>query len=240
MMIRLILPVLFLCLPLASAEDAGFTEEEADGVKYRLFDPKAKKDSYKLLVFLPGGSGDANFTTWCRSIYRMSVPDDFLAVQMIAPDWKTPANIWPSDFIPTDGMKTPIDEAFGSIVKAVGKKYELEKGAAFTFSWSSGGPASYLIAATQKDVKGHFIAMSVFREAWLPKSLRRYKGQRFFLYHSPEDQICRIGLARAAGERLKKEKAEVKFQTYEGGHGWPNPPSHFGPIREAFAWMTKD
>jgi predicted peptidase len=216
----------------------GFTGE-VDGLKYKIFEPKAKYASYKLLVFLPGGRGDEGFTGWCQSIYRMAIPDDFIAVQMIAPEWNTPSAIWPTNYFPTPDMKKPIDELFTGMVKDLRKTHKITKNELYTLSWSSGGPAAYVIAATQPEVKGHFIAMSVFRENWLPKRLRSYKNQRFFLYHSPDDEVCKLDLARKAEERLKKEKAEVKFEEYPGGHGWTQGVGSFDTIKKAFEWLSR-
>ena len=125
------------------------------------------------------------------------------------------------------------------VVEDAGSVYKIEDGEVFTLSWSSGGPAAYLGAATRSEVKGHFVAMSVFREAWLPRRLNRFRGQRFFLYHSPEDPVCLIALAEAAKVRLEKEGAEVKWRTYSGGHGWAPGNDHFAVVREALAWMTE-
>lgn len=237
---RIILSFIAATISFTSAEEAAFTEYEVEGMNYRVFEPKARKPSYKLLVFIPGGTGGADFTPWCETIYRLAIPDDFIAVQMIAPPWSNRSNIWPSDLTPTKGMPESIDEIFSAMIRKIGKVHEIEDDSVFTFSWSSGGPAAYLIAATQPEVKGHFVAMSVFREEWLPKQLRKVKGQRFFLYHSPDDTVCDIRLARKAEEVLTEEKAKVKMKTYPGGHGWAEGSDHFAAIRGGLAWLTAE
>ena len=223
-----------------AAEDPGFEERvvKHDQV-YRLLPPKSEASTYRLLVILPGGDGSAEFSPWCQTIQAQVVSDDFVVAQMIAPTWKTPAATWPSDLVPTPEMKLSIDELFAEVVEDAGSVYKIEDGEVYTLSWSSGGPAAYLVAATRSEVKGHFVAMSVFREAWLPRRLNRVRGQRFFLYHSPEDPVCPIALAEAAKVRLEQEGAEVKWRTYSGGHGWAPGNDHFAVIREAMAWMTQ-
>lgn len=235
------LSVLVLALAsVAGAENPKFKEGEVRGLSYRVFSPKEKHDSYRLVVFLPGGTGDEGFTDWCRAIYHSALPDGSLAVQLIAPPWNNSGTIWPTEFTPTPEMKEPVEDLFSRVVAEVGKIYSLREGEVYTFSWSSGGPAAYVIAATQREVAGHFVAMSVFRESWLPSRLNKVRGQRFFLYHSPEDTVCPIEMANQAKERLEAEGAETAMREYAGGHGWPPEVDHFAAIREGFEFLVRD
>lgn len=222
--------------------DPGFQERTLkEGQSYRLFTPRTEQQSYRLLVILPGGDGNPEFTPWCQAIYRQGIPDDFLVAQMIAPTWKTPAVTWPTELTPTPGMESSIEELFAELVKDTASVYTVAEGECYTLSWSSGGPAAYFVSATEsKLVKGHFVAMSVFREDWLPKRLSGVRGQRYFLYHSPEDQVCPVRLAEAGRKTLEEEGAEVRWQSYPGGHGWAPGTDHFRVIREAFEWLTED
>ncbi|MEM9480683.1 MAG: hypothetical protein AAGA58_13600 [Verrucomicrobiota bacterium] len=209
-----------------------------DGVRFRIFTPKEKREQYKLLVFLPGGTGSDDFTPWCHAIYKQAIPEDFIGVQMISPPWANQNNVWPSSYSEDRGIKVSIEKVFEEVVKETAKRLKLEDDAIYTFSWSSGGPAAYLIAASNRDVKGHFVAMSVFREIWLPKQLRNVKDQRFFIYHSPDDTICDFRLTDVAKKTLEEEKADVRIQTYDGGHGWTQGHGHFTDIRKGFEWLT--
>ncbi len=227
----------------------GYTERtlDKDGkLKYRLFTPKsdkAPKDGYKLLFFLPGGTGDENFTGWCKSIYRVAIPDAFLGVQLIAPKWTTKQRtVWPTNYTKAEDMKVPVEDFVEKAIKRLREDHKIAKDQTYTLSWSSGGPAAYVIASEVDEIRGSFVAMSVFRKMWLPKSLRNVKGQKFYIYHSPEDAVCKIALAREAEKTLKDEGAEVRFEEYTGPHGWPlqSQPHPFQSIRKAFEWMAGD
>ena len=104
-------------------------------------------------------------------------------------------------------------------------------------SWSSGGPAAYAVALTNKKVTGSLVAMSVFKPDQLPE-LKAAKGHPFFLYHSPDDQVCPYRMAEQAEKDLTKAGAKVKLMDYEGGHGWRGPL--YDDIKGGIEWLEKN
>ena len=103
------------------------------------------------------------------------------------------------------------------------------------FGWSSSGPALYAHALRKRTpVSRYFVAMSVFKPKYLP-SIKLAKGKSFFLYHSPDDQVCRFGDAKRAKKDLAAAGARVEILEYEGGHGWRG--NVFGNIKKGIKWL---
>ena len=108
----------------------------------------------------------------------------------------------------------------------------------FTLSWSSGGPAAYAISlAENKSITGSYVAMSVFKPDYLPP-LNRARGHACFIDHSPDDRTCPFRLAKAAEQSLRQHGASVRFNTYQGGHGWRG--DLYGRIRNGIEWLEKN
>ena len=226
----------------ASGED--FTEHRIrndEHLRYRVFAPKAETDEHRLVVFLPGGDGSDAFTPWLLNIYRNALPEEFLAVQLIAPKWTTDQQVvWPTKKTPARKMGEPVEKFFETVVRKVSKTHKIAKGEIYTFSWSSGGVPAFLIAAEKRgDVRGSFVSMAVYRDGWVPKNLKKVRGQRFFLYHSPEDKVTPFSSAEGGKTALEKNGAEVRLETYSGGHGWRLGAGHFPDIRRGMEWLIK-
>ncbi len=240
------LTLLFSLALVLSAPAAEFIERQIDDdprLRYRIIGPKKliPEGGYRLVVFLPGGDGSGAFTGWCNALYLQAIPDDFVAVQLIAPVWTEGGHdtVWPTRLTPVEDMAMPVEEFFEKAVAAVGEEHTIREGEIYTFSWSSGGVPAYLIAAEKRaGVRGHFIAMAVFRERWVPDDLRKVKGQRFFLYQSPDDGVTPLESAEEAKETLAKNGADVWLKTYPGGHGWTQGAAHFADVREGFGTLV--
>lgn len=119
-------------------------------------------------------------------------------------------------------------------IKAVGEEHKLDPWRIFTFSWSSGGWAAWH-ASFLKEIRGSFIAMAVFYPEQLPP-LAQARGRAYYLYHSPEDEVCKFAMAEAARDALTRNGALVRLTTYAGGHGWHG--DFFGDIRRGLEWMA--
>lgn len=198
-------------------------------------DEKQPEKGFGLLVVMPGGEGDAKFHAFVKRIYKNSVPDGFLVVQPVAPYWTAdPAVIWPTAKVRGDGMKFATEDFVEDLIEELGKTHKLDPARVFTLSWSSSGPAAYVISTAKKGlVKGSLIAMSVFQPQFVEKE--RVKDKAYYILHSPDDQTCPFEMAETARDTLKKQGAKVAFATYLGGHGWQG--DMFGNIRKGLEWL---
>ena len=204
--------------------------------------PGAKKPGkgYGLVVILPGGDGGAGFHGWCKRIYKHAVGKGYIAAQPIAVKW-TPKQyvVWPTEKNKVSKQKFST-EAFVEAVIADAREWQkIDPEKVFVLTWSSSGPAAYAMSlAKKKSPTGYFVAMSVFRPGQLP-SLKRAKGQAYFIYHSQGDKTCAFQMARDASIRLEKQRAKVKFLEYQGGHGWGHP-NVFGNLKAGLTWLEKN
>jgi predicted esterase len=197
------------------------------------------KDGWRTLFVLPGGSGDAQFQPFVTRIAKNALPEGYLVVQLVAPVW-TPQQaqniVWPSDKSGVREMKFSTSDFFLAVRTELAKAHKLDPRYSFTLTWSSSGMSGYGFSLLPKSgVTGTFVAMSVFHPGALP-ALTAAKGHPYFIYHSPQDFIP-IAQPEAARDALTKAGAIVKFQTYEGGHGWRG--NIFGDIRKGIDWLEQ-
>lgn len=197
------------------------------------------KDGWRTLFVLPGGAGDAQFQPFITRIAKHALPEGYLVVQLVAPVW-TPQQaqniVWPSAKSGVQEMKFSTVDFFLAVRSELAKAYKLDSRYSFTLTWSSSGMSGYEFSLLPKSgITGTFVAMSVFHPKQLP-ALAAAKGHPYFIYHSPQDFIP-IAHPEAARDALKKAGAIVKFQTYEGGHGWHG--NIFGDIRKSIEWLEQ-
>ncbi len=200
-------------------------------------DQNAPVGGWKLLLILPGGDGSAEFNPFCRRIHKNALPDGYVAVQLVAPVWSTNQNrvVWPSRKLNPDKATFTTEKFVAAVAKEIKTRIPIDERYVFTLGWSSGGPPLYAAALERRPVvTGSMIAMSIFKPSLLP-TLKRAKDRSFYLLHSPDDFIRMDQHARVAERLLKKAGANVKLQTYGGGHGWREDP--FGHIRRGIAWL---
>jgi predicted esterase len=198
---------------------------------------KTPEDGYKLLIILPGGDGSVEFQPFIKNIYKQVLDHDYLVIQLIAPKWKTRANTWPVARDKVPGKKEPVEEFIKRAVEDLQQRTRIDERHVYTLSWSSGGPAAYAASVTKDTpVTGSFVAMSVFHPDRMP-SLKLAKGKRYYILHSPDDQVCPYRLATTARDTLQEAGADVEFAEYEGGHGWHGDV--FGNIRKGVKWLEE-
>jgi predicted esterase len=210
--------------------------------RYVLLGPKKGSErpprGWKLFLILAGGDGSPDFHPFVKRIYKHVVPQGYLAVHVIAPEWnrrQAQKLVWPTTLNPCRGMmEFSTEQLVDAVIDDVGDKHEIDKRFIFTLSWSSSGPAAYAISLSQNtQVTGSFVAMSIFRPKQLPP-LKNAKDHRFFILHSPQDFIP-INQAKEAERLLQENGADVKFMSYKGGHGWRDDP--FGRMRTGIEWL---
>jgi predicted esterase len=243
-----------LCLVLALAAAAGARGEDDiaserrkaggdDRKEYFLIgaakDRQAPKDGFGLVVIMPGGDGSAEFHPFVKRIARHALPDGYLAVQPVAVKWTDGQEVvWPTAKLKAEKMKFTTEEFVAAVIADVGKTYKLDPARTFTLSWSSSGPAAYVISLQEKPVvAGSLVAMSVFQPDRLP-DLKRAKGHAYYLYHSLADRVCPFEMAKEAEKALGETGAKVTLAEYGGGHGWRGDA--FGDIRDGIEWLEKN
>src|SRR5688500_13460183 len=178
------------------------------------------KEGLGLLIVLPGGDGGADVHTFVKRIYAEALPENYLVAQLVAVQSKDNKNTWPTSTSPDPKQSFPTEDFLKAVVAKIKAKHPIDEERIFTLSWSSGGPAAYAISlAPDTPVKGSIVAMSVFVPQKLPP-LTGAKGQRYFLIHSPNDQVTKYFFTRMARTQLTKHGGEVEVLDYEGGHGW--------------------
>jgi beta-lactamase regulating signal transducer with metallopeptidase domain/predicted esterase len=200
---------------------------------------KPPAEGYGLLVMMPGGDGSADFHPFVKRIYENALSDRYLAAQPIAVQWaKNQQIVWPTKTNPVAKMKFGTEEFVEAVIEDVAKKHKLDRTRVFSLSWSSSGPAAYATSLQNKrSVVGSFIAMSVFNPKFLP-ALTEAKGHAYYLYHSQEDRVCPFRMAEQAKNSLSENKAKVRLETYDGGHGWRG--NVYQDIRNGIEWLEKN
>lgn len=197
---------------------------------------RAPKSGFGLLVVLPGGNGSGDFLPFVKRIFKNGLPDEYLVAQLVAVKWKADQNIvWPTEASRVEDQEFTTEAFIESVIKDVKDRHKVNRKRVYTLSWSSSGPAAYAAALQEKTaVRGSFIAMSVFKPKQLP-NLERAKGRLFYIHHSPDDRVCPFRMAEAARDHLVAAKAKVRFNRYDGGHGWRGDV--YGNIREGIDWL---
>ncbi|HPF38442.1 MAG TPA: bifunctional diaminohydroxyphosphoribosylaminopyrimidine deaminase/5-amino-6-(5-phosphoribosylamino)uracil reductase RibD [Phycisphaerae bacterium] len=235
-------------LPVARAQtndvdDAPSTERFADKDPHKRYfligattAERAPESGFRLLVVLPGGDGGEDFQPFVRRIFSKALPDGYLVAQLVAVKWTEDQRIvWPTKKLSVEQQEFTTEEFIESVIRDVKEHCRIDAERVYTLSWSSSGPAAYATALQEKTgVCGSFIAMSVFRPGALP-DLKIAKGRSFCIYHSPADRVCPFRMAEQARDALKEAGASVRFQRYDGGHGWRGDVC--ADIRKGIEWL---
>lgn len=208
-----------------------FRMDPRDGVKI-------PSEGAGLLLVLPGQTGSADFRPFVKRIVKNAVPADFVTAQLVAPKWEeNPKIVWPTAGSPVARAEFTTEQFALAVIAEVSKLRKIDPKRILTLSWSSGGPAAYALALQQKSpIAGSFIAMSVYHPNVLPPR-KNAKGKSFYLFHSPEDKMCKYSFSEAAEKDLTAAGARVKLQSFEGGHAWTGPV--YPNIRAGFDWLTR-
>lgn len=191
-----------------------------------------------LLIVIPGGGGGADFHPFVKNIQAHGLGDDFAVAQPIAKEWRPGQMnriVWPTENSEVDGMGYSTEELVEAVVADVSSKSKIDPKRVFVLAWSSGGPAAYAcLLKKDSPLKGGLMAMSVFFEKQLPP-LENGKGKGIYIYHSPEDKICKYWIAKKAYELLSDAGVKTKMVDYEGGHGWHG--NMYDDINAGMKWL---
>lgn len=201
---------------------------------------QAANEPPALVVVLPGGDGSAQFNPFLRRIYQNALDDRWLLAQAVAPQWdkdQFQQVVWPTAGLPYAAAQFTTEEFIEAIIADVRTKTKIDERRIFLLGWSSGGPACYAaLLRKETQVRGAFIAMSVFRPGQLP-SLENAKGKPVYLLQSPDDRITPWRFAEQAEKELTAAGTQVLLKKYAGGHGWQGDV--FGMIAAGLKWLEK-
>lgn len=220
-------------LPAEEILGNGTRDMRAFLVKPRIAAPA---NGFKLFLVLPGGDGSADFFPFLKRVAKGAVPTDTLLVQLVAKQWSKDEDrvVWPTRRLNPQKATFVTEEFITKTIDAVAAKYKIDRTQVFACGWSSGGPPVWATLLSEKSpLAGAFVAMSVFQPTILPP-VANAKGKRVFLIHSPQDFIP-IAMAETARDSLRDAGAKVRYQTYEGGHGWHG--DIFGYFRDAIDFL---
>ena len=197
---------------------------------------KPPEEGFGLVIVLPGGDGGPDFNPFVKRIYKNALSDKYLVVQLVAVRWTSNQKIvWPTEKVRAEKQKFSTEEFVEAVVRDIKAKHKLNEQRIFTLSWSSGGPAAYVISLQkEKSVTGSYVAMSVFKPNRLG-NLEQAAGHSYFIDHSPEDKVCPFRMAKNAARILRKYGARTRLVTYKGGHGWQG--NVYGRLREGIGWL---
>jgi predicted esterase len=200
---------------------------------------KTPKYGYGLLLVLPGGDGGRGFHPFVKRIYKNAIGADMIVAQPIAVAWeRSKMIVWPTKKTTGLGAVPPTEDFMEAVVTDVAQRVKVNPARVYLLAWSSSGPAAYAASLQKyKSVTGSFIAMSVFKPAYLPP-VKEAKGEAYVIYHSPDDAVCPYRMAEEAAQVLKKSGAKVAFMTYAGGHGWRG--DLYGAMRKGIAFLEKN
>lgn len=210
--------------------------------KYFLIEHKNGPETGKargLILILPGGTGSADFLPFCANVLTLyGIPADFVAAELVAPQWSKDENrvVWPGRAFPDPQSKFTSEEFLAAVTKDVCRLRKIDERYVFTLGWSSSGHVLYSASISDPKVRGSIVAMSRFLPDRLSK-LNQVRGKNYFIYHSPEDQICPFKEAELAEKTLKEHGAKVKLVSYHGGHGWVPNTYYCDRIREGIEWL---
>ncbi|MHC4480954.1 MAG: alpha/beta hydrolase [Planctomycetota bacterium] len=209
-------------------------------MRYFLVGPKEgaqpPEEGYGLLVVVPGGSGSEGFLTFVKGLHKNALGDDYLAAQLVAVQQIPTQNVvWPTRASALPGLAFRTEDFVRAVVEDVKLRHKVDPRRIFALAWTTGAPAAYSLSLQEgTPLAGTFIAMSEFKAHTLP-NLKRAKGHAYLLYHSPQDQVVPIGMAKGAQFMLQQNEAKVKLATYEGGHGWRG--EFYGDIHQGIQWL---
>ena len=180
-------------------------------------------DGYKLLVVIPGGSGDENFQPFVGRLAADWLPPGYLVAQLVSKEWipgQFQQVVWPTAKNPVEEAQFTTEEFVENAVAEIRSRERIDAEHVYVMGWSSGGPPAYAAAlARDSSIRGAFILASVFKPIYLP-NLAGADGKSFFMLHSPEDFIP-IRMAEQARDDLQAHGARTLLETYNDGHGWP-------------------
>ncbi len=201
--------------------------------------PAQPVDKYGLVVIVPGGPGTADFLPFGANVLtRHAIPEDFLVAQLVAPQWRLGDDriVWPSHVFPDDKAEFTTEAFIAAVIDEVGTTERIDPRFVFTLGWSSSGHVLYSASTRVPKVRGSIVAMSRFLPARSVET-DKVKGKAYYLYHSPDDRVCRFTEAELAVKTLKQHGAEAKLVSYKGGHGWQPFTFYADRIKEGILWL---
>lgn len=189
-------------------------------------------EGHPLILVLGGGDGSQENLPFAQSIQRQVLNGKYPVALLIAP----PRNPWPTR--QTQNQFACTEDAIEAVVESVSDEISIDRSKVIAIAWSSSGPATYSsMLSEQTSLTGALIAMSSFRKEYFPE-LSKISGRRFYLLHSPSDELTPYSDSQEARTALQEAGNVVQFKDYKGGHGWHGKSVEMIP--DAVTWLLKD
>ncbi|MBI4243963.1 MAG: hypothetical protein HY606_07730 [Planctomycetes bacterium] len=220
--------------------------------RYFIIQPRKVSEGklLKPLFLLPGGSGQAeNFLSFIKNICK-NLNGDYVILALHSPqwdDWQKENHIWPTRWALNNveklkqnkEIKFSTEDFIKSVYEEVKKMRIFDTGNAVIFGWSSSGPAIYAMASVKDKIsfRGYYIRSSVFKEEQY--DLTNFKGKKIYLQQGNKDETTPHTWAEKAALILKKNKANIELDIFDGGHSL-NVKDIFPSIRKAIKWIETD
>jgi predicted esterase len=222
----------------AAKTEGAVSVDVKEGEPGEYFFLAASGEPAGLVVILPGGDGSADFHPFIKNLHEHGLAGKYAIAQLIAKKWRPNQQIvWPVQRNRTAGMKFSTEEFVAAVVKDALAKQTVDPERVYLLGWSSGGPPCYAtMLQKESPARGALVAMSVFQPKFYGEPASA-AGRSFYIYHSPEDQVCPHRMAQQANETLSAAGAKTTFVEYNGGHGWHG--DIFGSIRQGIEWLEQ-
>ena len=99
-----------------------------------------------------------------------------------------------------------------AVVDDMAKRHKIDRRHVFGLGWSSGGPPLYAASLQPKPVLTAIMpSMSIFYPGMFPP-LERAKDRPYYIFHSPEDEVCKFELAKRAEAALNETDSAIGFE----------------------------
>lgn len=207
---------------------------------YVQFGPKPgaeKPDGgWKVLLILAGRRGTESETNHCKYICEHAVPDDYIAIQLIAPVWSDDPNrvIWPTKKLNPQNAKFTTEDFVVEAVNDLKSRLDINENRVFALGWDTGGPAVFANSVFEANpIKGHIIASSLFKpDQWTNPP--NAKKQAYYILHAKKNWIDIETHGQHAVATLSKLGAKTKLFT-DPSHGWGGQENK--NITSALNWL---
>ncbi|WP_428305645.1 alpha/beta hydrolase [Lacipirellula sp.] len=220
----------------APAAEGAITLSVKDDESGEYYFLPAKDKPAGLLVVLPGGDGSAEFHPFVKNIHAHGLGGKYAVAHLVSKRWRPNQQItWPTHRTRTPGMKFTTEEFIAAAVTDAAKRQVVDPQNVYLLGWSSGGPPCYAsLLQKESPASGAFVAMSIFRKDDYAAAANAAE-RSFYIYHSPEDEVCLPRMAHEAKDTLSAAGAKTTLVEYAGGHGWHG--DMLGSIREGVEWL---
>jgi hypothetical protein len=184
--------------------------------RYFLIGPKknekAPKNGFGLVVVLPGGTATAEFHPFIKRIYKESIPDGYLAAQLVSIKWTDkPVIVWPTATNPVEKMKFTTEDFVAAVIEDVKSRQKVNDKKILTF----GGLRRF----GHQQVRIRFARRHVGLQPQVPAAVG--EGQGALLFPVPLTGRSHLSVPHGPGRRASTVQTRREGATrYLRGGSW--------------------